>query len=218
MRQSLTKSLDLKRSGTKLRVHWKCMDCCMPLCTTCGERPKEPTNYEARRAGEGYRCTSCLYPPCPGCGKKRQTKPEHDVDNKPTWTCDACLKAKTYTCRTCEEQLPSTSFSLIRADSTERHSRCNACLWPPCIGCGKNRPERKSRNNIDALPVFVCINCRAAGLKAPPGTPVATPSAAVPPKVKGGLKRPAEPAVQAAPVLSKAVTVRKRPAAAALPQ
>ena len=48
--------------------------------------------------------------------------------------------------------------------------------------------------------------------------PLRTPSAAVPPKVKGALKRPAEPAVQSAPVLTKAVTVRKRPAACALPQ
>ena len=65
---------------------WRCLECDLPPCEMCKDKPSVPKKAP-------YICEPCLYPPCKcGAERPRSTKYRSTNDGMKTWTCSKCKR------------------------------------------------------------------------------------------------------------------------------
>ena len=126
-----------------------CVECVFPPCSGgCGQaRPNKNPDYHARSQPEWY-CHQCRdgYPPCPGCGTARPDDRAYHVTKMPEWTCQNCQPKA---CSQCGAAMHGKAAA---------GTWCNACAYPPCAGCGAERPTSKGYH-ARVMPEWACPSC-----------------------------------------------------------
>ena len=106
-------------------------------CTQCGQQ------VCVADLSNGW-CGRCAYPPCQGCGRRRPQDHQHHAKDMPEYTCHICKSTKCAKCK--------GPRNAGQADGSLRGG-CEDCAFPPCVGCGRGRPNHTSPYHAEDKPI-----------------------------------------------------------------
>ena len=168
-------------------VRWLCYTCVYPECNTCHQRPKFP--LAGTVTAESYICETCIRPPCDGdgCSEPRPLTVTVHVARK--WYCPKCRAKpavcitcgeeksadefdryksgkhdKMKSCRSCRAIQLNCALTCANCKTQVtkeelRGNLCADCDMFECNRCGKKKPRRCFRTDVNKRPSNRCMEC-----------------------------------------------------------